>query len=189
MKRSISFIVAFLMTVFLSNSVFAQIKSDYDKSVDFSKYKTYTFASWQKDSDKQLDFQDKKSITNAIRAELAERGLTLVKSDGDAIFTLYVVVKKEAGTTAYNNYIAGMGFGPLWGWGLGAGTGSVPTIYTENDYKVGALVVDMYDEGNRNLIWQGIITAIVKKKPEQRNTQIPREIKKMMKGFPIKAKK
>ncbi|NOX86012.1 MAG: DUF4136 domain-containing protein [Chlorobi bacterium] len=34
------------------------------------------------------------------------------------------------------------------------------------------LVVDVYDTGTKKLIWQGVVQAVVKGKPEQRDKHI-----------------
>lgn len=167
---------------------FAQIKSDYDKSIDFSAFKTYTFAGWEKDSDKILNDFDKKRITDAMQSELSSRGLNMVSDNADLAITLYVVVNQKTSTTAYTDFNGGMGYGGRWGYGYGMGMGTVSatTSYSENDYQEGTFVVDMYDAVTKKLVWQGIITSIVKEKAEKREKSIPKKIGKLMKEYPVK---
>ena len=160
-----------------------QVKSDYDKSTDFSKYETYTFEGWEQNSDQILNDFDKKRITDALKAEFAERGMTLVESGGDAAITLFIVIDQKSSTTAYTNFNGAMGYGGRWGWGYG-GAGMATTTYSENDYKEGTFVVDMYDAEDKNLVWQGVITTVVKEKPEQREKSIPKKVAKLMSKFP-----
>ena len=165
---------------------FAQVKSDYDKNVDFTTYKTYTFAGWQEDSDKILNDFDKKRIKESLKAEFASRGLSPVQSNGDATITLFIVVNQKTSTTAYTSFNGTYGYRGRWGWGTGPGMVTANTTYSENDYLEGTLVVDMYDSAGKNLIWQGIITTIIKSKPEKREKSIPKNIKKLMKKYPVK---
>lgn len=165
----------------------AQITSDYDKETDFSKYQTYAFAGWEKNSDQILNEFDKKRILDAMQNEFSERGLELVESDADANVTLYVVVDNKTSTTAYTTYNGGLGYGPGWGWGMGMGGlgGTSTTNYSEDDYKEGTLVVDMYDQDSKKLVWQGVLQTVVKENPEKREKTIPKKISKLMKEFPV----
>lgn len=166
---------------------FAQVKSDFDKEADFSKYKTYVFAGWQDDSDKILNEFDKKRILEALKSEFSNKGMEVVDSDGDAVITLFIVVNEKTSTTAYTDFNGGMGYGGRWGWGYGGmGMGSATTTYTESDYREGTLVIDMYDAGEKKLLWQGVLTSTVNENPKKREKTIPKKIKKLMKKYPPK---
>lgn len=54
------------MLTFFSSLSYSQISSEYDKSVDFSNYKTFTFAPWQAGSDKVLNDIDKNTLETAF---------------------------------------------------------------------------------------------------------------------------
>jgi len=191
MIKAILILGAMLLFVSVSNNVFAQVKSDYDKSTNFSKYKTYTFGGWEKDSDKILTNFDKKRVTEAMANEFNSRGMSHVESGGDAVITLFIVIKQKTSITAYTDFNGGMGYYSRRGWGMGyGGMGlSATTTYSENDYLEGTFVVDMYDSESKELIWQGIITTIIKEKPSKREKTIPKKVKKLMKKFPIKPMK
>lgn len=183
-----------MIVLITSSCLMAQVRSDYDKSVDFSKYKTYSFAGWQKDSEKVLNDLDKQRIYTAFKSEFSARGLELVESGGDMLVTLFVVIDNKTSKSAYTNYQsnfgmgmgAGMGvgmggmYGPSWGWGNGSAT----TNFVENDYQEGTLVVDALDGESKNLIWQGTLQSVVNDKPEKRDSAIPKKIGKLMKKFP-----
>lgn len=173
-----------LVLLFTSNTE-AQVKSDYDKNVDFSQFKTYTFGGWAKDSDKILTPFDKKRITDAMAKELSDRGMKYVEQNGDVEITLFIVVNQKTSTSAYTNYNSTMGYRGRWGWGMG-GAGYATTTYSENDYLEGTFVVDMYDSTSKKLIWQGVITSVVTEKPEKREKSIPKKVKKLMKKYPVK---
>lgn len=111
MKNLSTKLLAAALLLFVSLAGIAQVKSDYDKTTDFTKYKTYSFEGWQKDSDQQLNEFDKKRVTDALKAEFAARGMSLVESGGDASVALYLVLDKKTSTTAYTNYMGGLGYG------------------------------------------------------------------------------
>jgi len=190
MKKLVQKTLLIVAFVSATNFGLAQVKSDYDKKADFTTYKTYSFAGWQKDSDKQLNEFDKKRILDALKAEFDARGMSLVESGADATISIYIVIDSKTSTTAYTNYNGGMGYGMGRGWGMGyggMGMGSSTTTYSQDDYLEGTLVVDVYDESSKNLVWQGIITKTVKEKPEKREKSIPKNIAKLMKEYPVKA--
>jgi hypothetical protein len=187
MKKTLKHFGLCVVVTLLTINLNAQVKSDYDKDTDFTKYKTYSFGGWEKNSDQILTDFDKKRITTALTNELTSRGMTYTESNGDCIITLYIVVNKKTSTTAYTNYTGGMGYGGRWGWGYGGINNiSASTTYSEDDYNEGTFVVDMYDSTSKKLIWQGVITSIVKEKPEKREKSIPKNMSKLMKSYPIK---
>ena len=55
MKAKLSTLVLILLAMLNANLLSAQVKSDYDKEVDFSTIKSYTFKGWAKDSDQVLN--------------------------------------------------------------------------------------------------------------------------------------
>ncbi len=115
-----------------------------------------------------------------MQAEFEKRGVQLVDSEGDAAITLFIVVSGKTNTTASTNYLGGMGYRGAWGWGSGATT----TTYSEDDYLEGTLVVDMYDEDTKQLVWQGVIQTVVQENPQKREKTIPKKMKKLMKKYP-----
>ena len=186
LRLTIQLMVILLLVASVTN---AQVKADFDKTADFTKIKTYSFAGWQKDSDKQMNDFDKKRIQDAFKSEFSARGMEFVESGGDAVVTLYLVLDKKTSTTAYTDFNGGMGYGARWGWGMGAGMGTATTTYSENDYIEGTLVIDLYSTDEKKLLWQGIITTTVKTKPEQRAKSIPKNVSKLMKKYPVPPKK
>jgi len=180
--------ITLLFAMLLVNFLFAQVKSDYDKNADFTKYKTYTFRGWAENSDKILNDIDKKRILEAFKNELTSRGMTKDDTKPDVGITLYIVVQNKTSTTAYTNYNGGMGYGMgRWGWGMGyGGMGSATTTYSESDYMEGTVVIDFYDESTKGLVWQGILTKQVTENPQKREKTIPKNVKKLMAKYPIK---
>ncbi|MFL0354299.1 DUF4136 domain-containing protein [Xanthomarina sp. GH4-25] len=186
-----TFSILFATVIFTSN-VYSQVNSDYDKSTDFTKYKTISFGGWQKDSDQQLNDFDKKRITDALTNEFKSRGINLVETNGDATITLYLVINKKSNYTAYTDFNGGMGYAGRWGYGrgfYGGGGLGASTSVSENEYRVGTLVIDMYDTAEKKLIWQGDMTTDVQEKSQKRDKTIPKNVSKLMKKFPIKPMK
>ena len=183
-KNTLLFFIGTLLFV----QVHAQkVHTDRDKDADFTKYKTFSFLGWQNDSDKLLNDLDKDRMLKAFGNELDSRQLK--KADGDdadMAISLFLVVEQKTSTTAYTNYYGGGGaYGGYrrgaWGWG----GGSSNTTYTENDYIKGTLVIDVYDNETKSLVWQAVASGTVKENPKNRDKSIPKTVKKLMKKFPI----
>jgi hypothetical protein len=78
MKRSILLAIAFLAAG-VTATVAQDVRYDYDKDKDFSKFKTYKWVSI-KDAD-QADELTSKRLMAAVDTELAAKGLTKTDSE------------------------------------------------------------------------------------------------------------
>jgi len=183
MKKQI--LLSLGLFLFFTASAFAQkVKVDLDKTIDFSKYKTYQFLGWQDDINQITNEFDQKRLRDAFKEQMDVRKLEMVESNPDMAISLYLVIDQKTSITGYTNYNGGAGAGYRrggWGWGMGSST----TNYSENDYLEGTMVVDVYDSESKNLIWQATGVGTVTEKPEKREKSIPKTVNKMMKKFPI----
>jgi hypothetical protein len=171
-----------------ATSVVAQdVRYNFDKETDFSKFKTYKWVDL-KDASK-LDSLADKQVKAAIDAELAKKGLTKTDSDPADLYIGYQAgIGQEKQFTSYNS---GWGYGPGWyggGWYGGGGgmtTGQTSTIYT------GQLAVDMYDTANKDLVWRGVVSKTIdtEAKPEKRQKNLTKAIEKLFKKYPPEVKK
>ena len=174
-----------LVMLFFTNQVFSQITTDYDKSVDFTKFKTFNFIGWADNSDEQITGLDKDRIIAAFVHEFQSRNLVNDSINPDMAVSLYVVVKNKTSVTAYSNYYGGMGYGRSFGYGYG-GAGYGSTNYSTREYREGTIIIDFFDEKEKSLIWEGILKKEVKEKAKKREKTIPENIRKLMYKFPIK---
>ena len=188
-----NYLLIFLIGMFfLSACSSIQVTSDYDKSVDFTKFKTYQYYGWADNSDKILTPFDKERIEKAFADEFEKRGLTFVKEGGDLVVALYIVTEKKTETTAntttmgYGGYGGYYGYGPGWGWGGGyGGMGHSTTTYSTYDYTVGTLVVDVFHAGDEKLIWESVGTKTVDDNPQTRDDSVPKAVAKIMAEYPV----
>jgi hypothetical protein len=174
--------ILFLIPVIFSCSS-VKITSDYDKEVDFTKYKSLSYYGWAKESDKILNEFDKQRIEGAFATEFMNRGIELKQSGGDIVVSLFIVVDQKTGTTAYTTHLGtgGWGYGPGWGWGMGYST----TNYHQYDYLVGTLVCDVFDAKTKKLVWEGVVSGEVDENPNNRERNIPRVVRELMKRYPV----
>lgn len=179
-----------LSIIFLGACSSLTVKSDYDKEVDFSKYKTFEYYGWAEESDKILNRFDKERIEKAFGNEFRKRGLKFVEDGGDMVVSLFIVVDQKTTTTAHTNHynMGGYGYGGRgWYGGYGGmGMGTSTTTYSENDYLVGTLVVDVFDKADKKMIWQSIGQKTVDDNPNTREKNSAKVAAAIMKPFPIK---
>ena len=74
MKKVLPILFIYMILTGCSDTTF---RSDYDKSVDFTQYKTLSYYGWAKDSDKILNEFDKQRIEGAFATEFMNRGIEL----------------------------------------------------------------------------------------------------------------
>jgi Domain of unknown function (DUF4136) len=135
-----------LVIVLLFVAILAQaqtIKVEYNKNTDFSHYKTFSFGEGviitPKDLRQVPDSLLHKWVKQAIKSELAKKGLQRTDSAADLVVTY--ITGSEPRSDAGD-------FGPL-----GLTPGSTSSSYFR-DYKQGSLVIDLNDRRNGNLIWR-----------------------------------
>lgn len=187
-----------LSLIFLGACSSITVTSDFDKEVDFTKYKTYEYFGWAEESDKILNRFQRERIEKAFGDEFDKRGLKYVKDGGDMVVSLYIVVDKKTSTTAYTNHngMGGYGYGGM-GWyggygggygmgGMGMGMGSSTTTYSEKDYLAGTLVVDVFDKAEKKMIWQSVGQKTIEENPKKAERNTSKVAAAIMKPFPIK---
>jgi len=152
----------------------AKVIVDYNHSVDFSPYKTY---SWLKVSADPL-WTDR--IKGAIEAELRARDWTSVPHGGDASLSAFGATQTQP---KIETFYSDFGGGWYWrGFGDGVATTNVETI------RVGTLVVDIFDTPMKKLLWRGYAEDTLSDKPEKNETKLEKAVKEMFKDFPPKPK-
>ena len=160
--------------LFATASFAQQVKTDYDRSADFGRYKTYY---WEKVHSPDPLWVNR--IKDAVNSTLAAKGWTQAESGGQvAILAMETTKNQQTLNTFYD------GFGGGWGWRrFGAGGFGDATTTTEN-YKVGTLVVDLFDTHNKNLIWRGSASDTLSDKSEKNIKNLDKGVQKMFDHFP-----
>jgi hypothetical protein len=192
MKR-LSLVVLALLAVGASGALAQDVRYNFDKSADFSKFKAYKWVDI-KGSDKVNEIVQGQ-IKAALEAELATKGLT--KTDSDQA-DLYIGYQTAIGTEKqFNSYSTDWGYGPGWGGGwygrggyYGGGMGSSTTTGSTSTIYVGQLGLDMYETAKKDLVWRGVASKTLdpKAKPEKQEKNIKKAVAKLLKNYPPKQK-
>jgi len=117
-------------------------------------------------------------VEEAIKYNLAMRGIERVDKDGDVFVTYHAKAKDEV--VIYADHY-GYGYGRGWGrWGMG-GMGS-STARTHTSTK-GSLIFDVWSAKTKNMIYRGTITDTVSDKPEKNEKKINKGAEKLFEEF------
>lgn len=172
--QRVVFVLIGMMLLFAGKSSAQQVKTDYDRSANFGQYKTY---SWEQVKTK--DALDVDRIKNAVNATLAAKGWTQVDSGGDvSIVAIEMTRNQQTLNTFYN------GFGGGWGWRRFGGVGFGQATTTTETYKVGTVVVDLFDTKTKQLIWRGTSSGTLSNNSEKNIKNLDKGVEKMFKQFP-----
>jgi Domain of unknown function (DUF4136) len=160
-----------LFVAALATALFADhVAVDYDHAANFNQVKTY---SWSKVHTANSIWNDR--VKGAVDKELAAKGWTQVPSGGDVAL---LAVEKTSIHQQYDTFYDGFGG---WRW-----TGMGESTTTVDNYKVGTLIVSMFEGNSKQLIWRGTSTSDLSGNPEKNTKKLDKDVQKMFKNFPPK---
>src|SRR5215831_20849880 len=148
-------LVSVSLAIILLSSVGARadkVTSDYDHTVDFSKYRTFM---WIEGSQVDEPFM-KDRIMRSVTELLTSRGLRQVHDGADLAIGVHLATEEKHTWETYYS-------GSAWGWGSSWSTTE------EKIYQVGTLTVDLFDTKTNKLVWQGVSTDTLSSRPEHRS--------------------
>jgi hypothetical protein len=147
-----------------------QVKTDYDRGTNFTQYQTY---SWEKVQTQDQLWVDR--IKEAVNSALTAKGWTHVPSGGNvSVVAIEMTRNQQTLDTFYN------GFGRGWRWGGGFGDATT----TVENYKVGTLVVDLFDANSKKLVWRGSSSDTLSDKSDNNIKNLDKGVQKMFNHFP-----
>jgi Domain of unknown function (DUF4136) len=149
---------------------------DFDKAFDFTKVTTYSIkigTSWGN------DLSERRVLTEFDEAITAKGWKKVPENQANIVVLLHGATQtKHNATTFYS------GYGGYYRYG--GGMGSATTMVS--DYKVGTLVVDMFDAKTKNLVFRGRAEDEISDNPDKNTKKVEKAAQKMFKNFPPKAK-
>jgi hypothetical protein len=151
------------------------VKTDWDKSADFSKYKSFSAqiaTSWNN------PLAEKRAL-EIIENALVSKGWK--KADAASADTHVMIhgatqVKRDL-NTFYSGY-GGYGYRGYGGMGMGSSSTTV------NEYTVGTMVLDIFDAKTKQLLWRGTGSDELSDKADKNQKKIAKATEKMFKNFP-----
>ena len=177
---------ACLALMMLGTAFGQDIRYNFDKNTDFSKFKTYKWVAI-KDAAKVNDILDGE-IKAAIEKELAAKGLTKVDADPADLYMGYQAAVGEE--KQFTSYGTDWGYGSGWYRGGWYGPSSTTTTGQTSTIYIGQLAIDMYDTKNHDLVWRGVASKTIdpKAKPDKQQKNITKAVSKLLKKYPPEKK-
>lgn len=156
--------------------LFAKVIVDYDHSVNFAQYNTYT---WIALNVQEPLWNDR--VTAAVDAQLAAQGWSKVASGGDASISVVGSTQTERSLETW--YTSGFGGGYYHrGWWVAGGPAYATTVIDRT--RVGTLHIDIFDAQSKKVIWHGVCTDTLTANPEKNEKKLEKAIADVFKKFP-----
>ena len=166
----------FIVSLIISSCSSIHVAADYDRSVNFSSYKSFSF--FQEGINKvKISDLDKRRILNAIENELISKGLK--KSDNPDLL-VNIITKERKEVNIYNQ-----NFG-MWGWGWGWGPTFGLNQTNISDSTNGTLFIDLIDNNKKELVWQGIGDGYLSTRMDRKNERIIEFVESILEKYPPK---
>ena len=180
---------ALLCLLFLAGAaaVRAQdVSVDFDRSSDFSKFKTYSWADGVPAKNPLIDQQ----IRSNIEGQLAARGLRRVEGESDLRLLYMVAIDMDI-------EVAKSRWSTTGDW-AGQMRSGISVRSQSWDVEVGTLVVFLTDASDKQLLWRGTASTILDKRSNNRSImdamnedarkaekRVRKSVEKMFKQYPV----
>lgn len=142
------------------------VKSDYEKTYDFSQLHTFAFKTDRASNDPlNMNTIEAGRIQDALAAQLVANGFTQAEQNPDFIVAFYSRTKEKTRVQTAG-FGPGFGLGRGFGWGYGIPVGGRwrrgygPDIWTTN-YTQGCVMADIIDPRTNELVWRGVVKDTV----------------------------
>jgi hypothetical protein len=154
----------------------ASIKTatDYNRHINFSKYQSFYVKSGNSSGNPLMD---QRAVTDVARALQAKGWTEVPQDEAQTAVVVHAATKtKHTYETLYDGW-GGWGW-RRWGGGFGGATTYV------SDFKVGTLVVDIFDARSKQAMWHGSATDALSDNAKSNASITQQAIDKMFARFP-----
>jgi len=169
-------LIPFLLLLIFTSCSTVTVYSDYDKTVDFTSYKTYAY--FKPGIDKvEISDLDKRRILRAIDDQMQAKGFT--KSENpDLLVNIFTKSREQVDV---NQFTAGWGYGWGWGWNPYMMYGGQTTVSTSTE---GTLYIDLIDAKKKEMIWQGEGVGTLTRNIDKKDEKIAEFVAKILAQYP-----
>jgi len=132
-----------------------QLRTDYDRSVDFTRYQTFGFAEELGTDRAGYSSLITSHFQSAVRSEMEALGYRYAEDDPDLLVNFYTRVRERSEVRSRPSMTMGVGY---YGYRYGLYTAwpmyeqAVDTVH----YRVGTANIDVVDAERKQLIWEGV---------------------------------
>ena len=175
MSRMLAGIAPWLLLVGCASS--PEVYTDRDAGTDFAGYSRYA---WREEPATRSPLV-RQRLVSGIDAQLQAKGWRKVSEpEAEAVLAVHVASHDEQTIDTFYGDPAWVG----WNWHGVQGVGGGHATTRVTTYKVGTLVIDMFDARSQRAIWRATAEGTVPETPEKINAAIDATIPRMFVGFP-----
>ncbi|MDH4047261.1 MAG: DUF4136 domain-containing protein [Gammaproteobacteria bacterium] len=171
----------------LSACATSNLRSDYDKTVDFGQYKTYNFYANAGPENTEYQSLFSQYVMAAITREMEARGYTR-SDDPDLLVNFNAILEDKTQITTSPAPMAGGYYGyrrgfydPWYGYGYAQET-------NVSQYTEGTFNIDLVDPRRKKLVWEAVdVARVTEKKLKNMEVTINKAVPKYFANFPFRA--
>ena len=188
-KITIGFLSLLIGVLCLSCGTSLKVSTDFDKTIDFKKYKTFSVYDLKQTG--SVNPANAEKIVLALKKQMQEKGFVEDTQNPElhvnavTILTSKEAVAMDAPPTNYYGY--GGAYRPYGYYGVGYGYGyaeNPDTRENEYDFKEGTLMIDVVDTKTQKMVWQGVGKTEIDTKPVNADEVINYVVGAIMVSFP-----
>lgn len=163
-----------LAIVVFSSCAHVKVKTSYDPSVDFTQYKSWCWLQGceltYQGPNYLYDSATLETIGNLVAVEMYEKGFVQLDDNSDMIVDFHIIVKEDSAIFSMVHEEDVPFLGPN----------------TDDYYRFlrGTLVIDIRDGPSGRMIWRTQAERLMSMRPDLKNSDIRRGVKKAMRDFP-----
>lgn len=151
------------------------VQSDSDPAADFSRYRTYAWKQQPPIGNPLL----KQRVVSAVDAELAVKGWRLApEADADVMLVGNVAARDETSLSVFYEEQEWNG----WNWNARGPRGAERVEL--RTFRLGTLVLDMFDADSQQAIWRGVAQGTVPESEARRSRDAMKAVRQMFRDFP-----
>ena len=145
-----------------------RVRTDYDRDVNFKRYRTFAFREGNSSGNPVLDQRIRADVTAALKA----RGMDEVRPENaDAMVVAHAATRTRR---TYDTFYDGWGWRYRW---------ARPTVVV-NEFEVGTIVVDLFDNQSKTAVWHGYASRVLHDDAEKDAEQTDRAVRQIFEQYP-----
>lgn len=168
----------------LSGCTTIDVKTDFDPSADFSRFRTFAFVGLTDLNQGGVlnNSLTRKRLETILSRELSQKGLRQVglEDHPDLLVHYWVGIKEKQRVESTGPTVGAYGWRGGYGWGAGY---SGVTTY---EYKEGTLITDLVEPVKNELVWRATMVANLEDTARENIVLVERAIAKAYKDYPPK---
>jgi len=143
------------------------VRVDYDRTADFTRYRTFGFASPLGTDRGGYQSIVSQHLKAATQRELESRGMRLVAEAPELLVNFSATLNDKLRVTTAPTLSTGVGMGRGY-YGYRTGMYAAWPMYADQtvvtQYKEGTLNIDVVDAARKQLVWEGVVSDSVTQK-------------------------